>query len=144
VKRLALLLLLFPLAACQTTGGGSVAGSCTLFERPPYAVRGARSYDQDWIDSTIEGGIGGCKWARPAARPAELDAAPAPKPRPVAKPAKKRSWVKRVKAKVWSNASVAPVAIVPEPIEAAIPVPPSPPPAPPRSAIDELLHPESK
>lgn len=132
------LLLAAMLGGCVTTGGGSVAGGeCKVFERPAYAVRGVTQYDQDVADNFVESGVGGCKWARPAARPAELDASPPPKV--VAKPFKKRSLVQRVKVKIWPRASTAPVVSGPEAIEVVV----APPPAPPekRSAIDELLHP---
>jgi hypothetical protein len=140
VKRLVALPLLFALGACATTGGGSVAGGeCKFLERPTYAVRGVRQYDQDWIDSTVEGGVGACKWARPAARPAELDA----KPPKVAKvPAKhpRRKFFQALRS-VWPAKQVAPVAATPEPEAAPMLTPlPAEPDAPaPRSAIDELL-----
>lgn len=130
--------LLFALAGCVTTDGpASVSGTCKVFDAPKYAVRGATQYDQDWIDPTIESGVGACKWPRPAARPPEMDApraVPLPKPRPVAK---KRNLLQRAKAKVWPTASVAPVVAVPE-APAPAPLPPLP---APRSAIDELLNP---
>lgn len=131
IGRAALLLAILALGGCVTTGEGSVTGGeCKVFQAPQYAVRGARSYDQDWIDSTVEGGVGGCKWKRPAARPASLDVPKVAAPKPV----KRRSLVARVKAKVWPSAGVAPVEAVPEaPVVA--------PPSAPRSVIDELLHP---
>lgn len=140
MKRLLLLLLLFPLAGCVTTDGpGSVSGTCSVFTPPTYAVRGATQYDQDWIDPTIEGGVGACHWPRPAARPAALDA-PHVAPHHAAAPKKKRpGLVARVKAKVWPTAAVAPVEAVPEPEPA-----PVAPPAAPRSAIDELLNPSER
>lgn len=65
-------------AACGQSGPASIAGGeCKIFEPPQYEVRGARAYDQDWIDSQIEGGVGGCHWRGPAPRPATLDGAPA-------------------------------------------------------------------
>lgn len=127
------------LGGCVTTGGGSVTGGeCKVFERPPYAVKGQTQYDQDVADNFVESGVGGCKWARPAARPATLDASPAPKVAP--KPVKKRSLVQRIKAKVWPQRAVVPV--VPVVIEAPAPLPePAAPPPAPRSAIDKLLYP---
>lgn len=123
------------LGGCVTTDGpGSVSGTCSVFTPPTYAVRGATQYDQDWIDPTIEGGVGACHWPRPAARPAVMDA-PQPK-RHVPLPKKRPGLVARVKAKVWPTAAVAPVVAVPEPEPA-----PVAPPAAPRSAIDELLNP---
>lgn len=129
------LTLLAPLmAGCVTTGGGSVAGGeCKVFEAPAYAIRGATQRDQDWIDPTIESGIGGCHWARPAPRPAEWDAVAKPK---VAK--KRPTLVKRIKAKVWPD-TAAPVVEVPTVEQAPEPAPAAP--IPPRSVLDRLLHP---
>lgn len=131
------LALLLALGGCVTTDGpASVAGGeCKVFTGPRYAVRGSRPYDQDWIDSTVEGGVGACKWVRPAPRPAALDVPHAP--RPAAAPKKRPSLAKRIKAKVWPTAAVAPIAPVPE-----APAAPVAPPAAPRSAIDELLNPD--
>lgn len=140
------------LAGCAAQHGMSISGGeCKVIERPPYAVRGARPYDQDWIDSTIEGGVGACNWPRPAPRPAEIDAKvglkQAPAPRPL-----KRGLVSRIKAKVWPRATVAPVTAAPEPvapppapIEAApveaTPRAPAPDPEPVRrSPLEDLLH----
>lgn len=128
------LILILPLCGCITTNQGSVAGGeCKVFEAPAYAIRGATQRDQDWIDPTIESGIGGCHWARPAPRPAEWDAAAKPK---VAK--KRPGLVKRIKAKVWPDAA-APV--VETPTEPPAIVAPEPMPIPPRSALDRLLRP---
>jgi hypothetical protein len=133
IRRAAALLLVAMLGGCVTTGGGSVTGGeCRVFERPPYAVRGVTQYDQDVADNFVESGVGGCKWTRPAARPAALDATPVAKH--VAKPVKRRSLVARVKAKVWPGAAVAPVEAVPD-------MPAPTPRAAPRSVIDELLYP---
>lgn len=135
MKRLAALLSILALGGCVTTGGSVTNGECKVFERPPYAVRGVTQYDQDIADNFVESGVGGCKWDRPAARPAELDASRAPKA--VAKPVKRPGVLKRIKAKVWPTAAVVPVVVVPEVPE---PVAPVALPAP-RSAIDELLNP---
>ena len=73
IVRLALLLLLAPLlggCAWQTVKGSVAGGECKVFERPEYVVLGKRPYDQNWIDGTIEGGVGACRWKRPAPRPA--------------------------------------------------------------------------
>jgi hypothetical protein len=161
VKRLAALSLPLALTGCITDGVGSVkGGDCKLFEAPQYAIRGATQHDQDWIDPTIEGGVGGCKWARPAPRPAEWDAKPVAARVAPAVP-KKRSLAARVKARIWSGhqtsvirhqmsvishqtsvishlTTAPPVVVVPEAPAPAAPV--ASPPAP-RSRIDELLHP---
>lgn len=134
--------LLLVLGGCMTTGGpASVSGTCGLFDAPKYAIRGATQHDQDWIDPAIESGIGGCNWARPAARPAEWDAAPVRKARPIAKPVKKPGWIWRARSTVWPKKIVVPAVMVPDPEPEPEPVAPPPAPPPPRSAIDELLHP---
>lgn len=132
------------LAGCAAKGPASVAGGeCRIFERPQYEVRGKRPYDQDWIDSQIEGGVGGCRWQRPAKRPASLDAAPAARPA-VAAPKRKPGLVKRIRDRILPPAAAAPsppaFPAVAAPIE---PVPPPPAPAPPkpRAPVDELLDP---
>lgn len=112
-----------------------------MFERPAYVVLGKRPYDQDWIDSQIEGGVGACRWKRPAPRPPELDAAPG---RQVAAtvPAKRKGIIKRIRDRVLpTRAEPPPAAVVPAPVVAA-PEPAAPPPAP-RRPIDELLRPRS-
>lgn len=143
IARLGVLLLCAPLlASCQTTGPASVSGGeCRVFERPDYAVLGKRQYDQDWIDSQVEGGVGGCGWKRPNARPASFDAQ---SPTRVAVPAraKKRGMLKRIKDRVAHpftapSPSAAPV-IEPAPVVA--PPPPVVKPVP-RDRVDELLHP---
>jgi hypothetical protein len=49
------------LAGCAHSGPASVSGGeCKFLERPAYVVKGVRQYDQDWIDSTVEGGVGAC------------------------------------------------------------------------------------
>lgn len=146
MNRLLALPLLLLLAGCATSPGpASVSGTCSVFEAPRYAVKGARTYDQDWIDSTIEGGVGACKWQRPATRPAELDATPPPprKAKLHAAPKKKKRplWVRMLH---WKKAApvAAPVVASPPPIaEPVPPTPAAPPSSPPRSAIDELLRP---
>jgi hypothetical protein len=127
---------------CATKGPASVAGGeCRIFERPQYAVRGKRSYDQDWIDSQVEGGVGGCGWKRPAARPAALDAVPTK--RPVTSPGKaevkKRNVIQRIKDRISGPPASAPVPYVAAPIMPAVAAPT---PAPvPRDPVDELLQP---
>lgn len=137
----AVLLVALVLAGCVTDGTGSVKGSCKVFDAPKYAVRGARPYDQDWIDSTIEDGVGACKWARPAPRPAELDAVKAPPAPKVVVKKKKPGWIWGLK---WNRPRPAVVATPePPPVELpAVEVPAPPAPLPPRSAIDILLHPD--
>lgn len=137
---------LLVLGGCVTTGQGSVAGGeCKVFDAPKYAVRGARPYDQDWIDSTIEGGVGACQWSRPLVRPAEWDApVPLPKARPVTKKPKKAGWIWRARSTVWPKKVVVPAqpaAVALPEIVAPEPEPPAAPPPVARSAIDELLHP---
>jgi hypothetical protein len=83
------------LAGCVTTNKGSVAGECRLVSTPQYAVKGRTNYDQNWIDDTTERLVGGCKQARPKARPASLDAKP--KAAPLPKPAPKASLWERFK-----------------------------------------------
>lgn len=145
-----LLLALLPLGGCATAPQGSIAGGeCKFLERPVYAVRGARQYDQDWIDSTIEGGVGACGWRRPAPRPAELDApVPVPRAKPVAsKKSKKPLWLRMLHGlhKKKPAPQVAPVPVTP----IADPAPPEPvaapalPPPPACSAIDKLLSPST-
>jgi hypothetical protein len=124
---------------CATKGPASIAGGeCKIFERPEYAVRGKRPYDQDWIDSQVEGGVGGCGWKRPVARPAAIDAAPARKPAPAA-PVKKRNVVQRIKDRISGPRSPAPVPYVASPVVPAVAAP-KPTPVP-RDPVDELLQP---
>lgn len=145
IKIISIVLLASLLAGCAARGPASIAGGeCRIFEAPKYEVRGQRDYDQDWIDSQVEGGVGGCKWKRPAPRPAELEAAPAPQPA-VAKPAKRRGIVQRIRdrvlpAKDWP-AAAAPIVPTPAPAVAASAPDPAPAPRPPRSAIERLLYP---
>lgn len=163
IARLIVLAVLAPLlGGCPAHLGGSVAGGeCKVFERPPYAIRGVTQYDQDWADSTVEGGVGGCGWQRPGPRPAAIDAMPALKP--IAKPAKKLGVLGRVKARAsssWPSRPIAPVVVLPDPpapdtepepaaavepaavVEAPI-APPPPVVKKPRALIDRLLHPVS-
>jgi hypothetical protein len=121
------------IAGCAGTKlPASVAGGeCKIFEAPKYAVRGARAYDQDWIDSNIEGGVGGCGWQRPQARPAAIDGKTAVKPA-AQKP--KRGIVERIKDRILPAAA---------PPTVAQPAPVEPPPLlpRPRDPVDELLNP---
>jgi hypothetical protein len=126
------------LAGCASKGPASVmGGECRIFERPEYAVRGKKPYDQDWIDSQVEGGVGGCNWKRPAARPASIDG-PADVRQPPA-PTKKRGIIRRIKDRVTGKTpAIEPVPYLP-PVPVAQPAPPPPP--PPRDRVDELLRP---
>lgn len=135
-----LVLPLLAMGGCaHAPGPSSVAGGeCKFLERPAYAVRGAKRYDQDWIDSTVEGGVGACGWQRPAPRPAGMDAQMIPVK---AKPAQKQkaAWLGFLhglrKKPVAAPVEAAPATVEPE----TAPVPePAPIPAPKRP-IDELL-----
>jgi hypothetical protein len=100
-------------------------------------VRGKKPYDQDWIDSQVEGGVGGCNWKRPAARPASIDGVADVRPAPA--PAKKRGIIKRIKDRVTGeNPAIEPVPYLAPPMPA---VEPKPAPPPPRDRVDELLRP---
>lgn len=128
------------LGGCASKGPASIAGGeCRIFERPEYAVRGAKTYDQDWIDSQVEGGVGGCGWKRPAARPASIEGAAAVRRAPP--PAKKPGLATRLKDRiVWPK---------PEPVASGVPAPivepakPALPPPAPRDRVDELLRPSA-
>jgi hypothetical protein len=152
-----LLLVGLLMAGCAHKGPASIAGGeCKIFERPEYEVRGQKQYDQDWIDSQVEGGGGGCNWAPPKPRPPELDAAPPTRAAPA--PVKKRpGLIRRIKTRAEATftrkrAAVPALSVPTEqfvlPAPAAAPAPePAPPPAPPppaprRSLVDQLLHPE--
>jgi hypothetical protein len=50
----------------------SLEGACAVFERPPYVIKGKQRVDQDWIDDTIESGVGACGWERPKPRPTAI------------------------------------------------------------------------
>lgn len=157
IARIILLAAALALAGCATDGGpkSSVAGSCAVFERPAYALRGATQYDQDVADKYVESGVAGCHWARPAPRPAELDRQPPPKAA-IAAPAPHRGFLARVRHKVAGVAArvrrhpqpppvpvqatfpdqpVAPVTAAPDAPE------PPPAPPPPRSRTEQLLRP---
>lgn len=128
------------LAGCASQGPASIAGGeCKIFEAPKYEVRGHTPYDQDWIDSQVEGGVGGCRWKRPQPRPASLDAAPARKAAPA--PVKRKSLVRRIRDRMLPAKPEFPAAAAPiEPSPVVVPAP-APPPPPPRSAIEKLLQP---
>jgi hypothetical protein len=138
VKRIFILLALAPLlAGCMQTLNGSVAGSCPVFERPPYAVKGKTQYDQNVADNFVESGVAGCNWARPAARPASLDALTAHQATKA-----KRGLLRRIKDRAEHpfTSHVAPV--LQSPPVPDLTLPPMIEPPKPRDPVDELLHPE--
>ncbi|MCK1569004.1 hypothetical protein IVB08_34670 [Bradyrhizobium sp. 173] len=145
IKIISIVLLAGLLGGCASRGPASIAGGeCKIFEAPKYEVRGERDYDQDWIDSQVEGGVGGCHWKRPAARPASIDAASGHKAAPA--PVKHKSFVRRIRDRVLPpkvEIPAAPAPIAPAPAVASEPAPAAAPPAPrpPRSAIEKLLQP---
>jgi hypothetical protein len=64
---------------------------------PKYVILGKTPHDQEWIDDTTEGLVGGCKQPRPTARPPEWDAPrkavdTLPPAKPVAKKPTVRDW----------------------------------------------------
>lgn len=145
----------FVLAGCQS---GKMltsipGGESKVFEAPPYEVKGQTQYDQNWIDSQVEGGVAAFGWPRPAPRPPEL--AKAGPPRKVVAPAKKKGIVRRIKdrvssSKLWPAKTTAPVEPTPAPPEptpapveapAIVAAPQPAPPAKPRDTVDELLDP---
>lgn len=146
MRRALIILLALPVAGCDwQTFKSSVAGSCAVFERPPYVVLGKTRYDQDVADKFVESGVAGCNWPRPAVRPAALDvsggkvAAAAPR---------KPGLIQRIRDRVRPPApqrspqpSWPPVAapIAPAPVAPPAVVPPAP---APRSKLDQLLHPQ--
>lgn len=88
--------LALPLGGCPSATRGSVAGGdCKIGHTPKYAVKGATSYDQEWIDDEIESLVRGCRQPRPLARPASLDAPPKPTPGPAKPTPTKKHWWQR-------------------------------------------------
>jgi hypothetical protein len=133
----AVALLAVPLAGCfEATRGSIPGGESKVFEAPKYAVKGKAQYDQNWIDSQVEGGVAAFGWKRPAARPASLDARSSAKL--VKAPSKRPGIVKRIKSRVWpaKGSPVLPTPVAPEWPTAA--------PVAPRDPVDELLQPEAK
>ena len=151
IRALAIIPLALFLGGCpQHSAPTSIAGSeCKVFEAPPFAIAGRTDYDQDWINSTVEGGVGACRWPRPKARPPEIDAPRATVAPAIVQPAPKKRqgpvkrFVKRIKARVWP-VEVEPFTPtpVPRPTVSQVVEPPPPPPA--VSAIDRLLNPALK
>jgi len=149
-----LALIAFAVSGCASVVPNSIKGSCQVFERPPYALRGKSEYDQAVADKYVESGVAACGWQRPAVRPAQLDAAPiaAAPSQPAVKPKKRGRWARikhAVKEKIWPDAP--PPADILTPAEASpsvvveppAMVAPEPSPAPPpRSKLDRLLHPD--
>lgn len=142
IARVVAILFALLLVGC---GGGKTltsiqGGESKVFEAPPYVVKGKARYDQNWIDSQVEGGVAAFGWPRPAPRPPALDApvkkkaaVPPPKKKPV-----KQSFAKRFKDRVTAPFQAAPPVVAPPPV-VTIPAPESPP--KPRDAVDELLQP---
>jgi hypothetical protein len=145
------------LAGCAGTSlpASVTGGECRVFPRPEYAVRGKTKYDQNWVDDTVESGVGGCKWQRPAARPPALDAAPSVgRPAVAAVPQKRASLMQRTFGHLRRKVPVPrtrpgrvdpvpsetprPASIEPEPEPEVVAAPPPP---PPRAPVDELLSP---
>lgn len=89
------------LTACASRDviGSVTGGQCdpNIARTPEYAVKGRTNYDQNWIDETTEGLVGGCGQPRPKARPTSLDAKPVLKSAPAPKPAPKAKFWDRFK-----------------------------------------------
>lgn len=139
---LALVVVLVLGGCAHAPGPTSIAGGeCKFLERPAYAVRGAQRYDQDWIDSTVEGGVGACHWPRPAPRPASLDAQIPVKAKPAAQ--KKPGWLSLLHG--FRKKPVVAAPAEPAPVVEAAPAPEPEPPAPAaKRPIDDLLGSLSK
>ena len=128
------------LAGCAANGITSISGGeSKVFEPPPYVVLGKTKYDQNWIDSQVEGGVAAFNWPRPKPRPPELDKLP--KPKVYVAPPKKKRLISRIKDRVWPAVGTAPVVIVPASGPAVSVVPKNEPPPQPRAVVDELLDP---
>jgi len=67
MKIAVVILCLFALTGCKTTGTASVEGECRVFTDPGFAVQGVRLQDKRWIARTQESGIRVCGWPRPTA-----------------------------------------------------------------------------
>lgn len=94
------------LAGCGTSPKGSVTGSeCSgeIARAPKYVILGKTPHDQEWIDDTTEGLVGGCNQPRPTARPPEWDApsrvTPAPAPKPKVETKKRPLWLRMMQGK---------------------------------------------
>lgn len=145
VRIIALVAAGISLGGCFQTLTGSVAGGeSKVFERPPFVVLGKTTYDQDWVDSQIEGGVAAYGWKRPAPRPAYIDAPNRNKASVLVKmPKKKPSFIKRVKDKIATFEQPKPPAPGPVPYLNVTPplVVSEPPPLPPQDPVDQLLSP---
>lgn len=64
------------LMGCGTPRVASVSGEARVITAPEYALKGATTYDQNWIDETTEAGVAGLGWKRPKPRPPAFDAKP--------------------------------------------------------------------
>lgn len=107
------------LGGCGTLRPGSVqAGECKVFLPPVTQVEGKAPVDQYWIDDTIESGVAGCGWKRPAPK----KKAPVVKAKPKAKQPAPKAKTPEVKP---------PVAPPPPPPPVVEPVPVSPAPVAP-------------
>lgn len=143
IKRVLIICCLGLLLAGCATGKGITSidgGESKVFEAPEYAIRGSTQYDQNWIDSQVEGGVAAFGWPRPKPRPPELDARSVPRTA-VAKAAPSKGFIKRIRDKVATLKPEKPVEFVGAPIVPAVaprPEPPAPPPRK-RDAVDELL-----
>lgn len=128
-------------------------GESKVFEAPKYEVLGKTSYDQNWIDSQVEGGVAAYGWKRPLPRPPEIDAGAAPVPRKAApKHARKKSIFRKIKDRILPSKKRKPVETVapaePPPVPVVTVPDPVPPPQPappprPRDPVDELLRPSN-
>jgi hypothetical protein len=138
--------ILFTLLLAGCGGGKSLTsiqgGESKIFEAPPYVVKGKAPYDQNWIDSQVEGGVAAFGWPRPAPRPPAIDA---PRSKQKAAPPKKpvkQSFARRFKDRVTAPFRAAPPVVASPPVVAApAPAPPAAPPPKSRDAVDELLDP---
>lgn len=150
MRLLIIVLAALPLGACMQTFQSSVAGSCAVFERPPYAVIGKTEYDQRVADGFVESGVAGCNWRRPAPRPPELDAprrhsvkSAAPPPRGKAAFSRTRANITAGVRRVWPSGASAPVVPTPAPPVAtpsAVAPDPAPPAARPLTPLERLLR----
>lgn len=142
---------LLSIAACIATvtlagcGGdnrpaSALGGECKIFPRAETEIEGKTATDQRWIDNTIESGVGGCGWQRPAPRPPEIDATPIAPVVATIKPVKKLGVIARVKARLLPKHTDAPQPLVAVPPVFMAPFPVPAPPQVPRDPVLEFLH----